>query len=274
VIYLSGQVQEAAARVPGIGFMVSPEMGNRIPTGSPFALDNGAYGCYLRGETFDCDRWLRWLAKQPREGCLFAAAPDLMGHDCWESFEFSYPHLERIRSLGFRAALVAQDSFETIDDTNWKEDDSFETPFEHLLYAADDGFSDSFDTLFIGGGLVCADEGPGLDQARRPSGGCDCRQLEQGSRNCPVCGADAVEWKESDGALLMARWAVVSGKTVHMGRVNSWRRMLLAARAGVSSVDGRMLCYGPDVNLPIVEGWLRRLDGEAAQMDLFGEVAA
>jgi hypothetical protein len=38
--------------------------------------------------------------------------------------------------------------------------------------------------------------------------------LEKGSKTCPVCGADATEWKESEGALLMGRWAKVSGKAI------------------------------------------------------------
>jgi hypothetical protein len=104
--------------------------------------------------------------------------------------------------------------------------------------------------------------------------------LEKGSKTCPVCGADATEWKESEGALLMGRWAKVSGKGLHMGRVNSERRFLLAARAGADSVlgppdvDGTMACWGPDINLARIASWLRRLEAEEAQLDLFALAAA
>jgi hypothetical protein len=65
-----------------------------------------------------------------------------------------------------------------------------------------------------------------------------------------------------------------------MGRVNSERRFLLAARAGADSVlgppdvDGTMACWGPDINLARIASWLRRLEAEEAQLDLFALAAA
>ncbi len=43
---------------------------------------------------------------------------------------------------------------------------------------------------------------------------------------------------------------------VHMGRVNSRRRLRYAADIGCHSVDGTYLAYGPDVNLPRLLSWL------------------
>lgn len=50
------------------------------------------------------------------------------------------------------------------------------------------------------------------------------------------------EWRES-------RW-------VHMGRVNSKRRLDTARAMGCHSVDGTYLTFGPDVNLPRLLSWL------------------
>lgn len=47
---------------------------------------------------------------------------------------------------------------------------------------------------------------------------------------------------------------------VHMGRVNSLRRLLYAAAIGCDSVDGTYLAFGPDRNLPTLLGWLRRVN--------------
>ncbi len=46
---------------------------------------------------------------------------------------------------------------------------------------------------------------------------------------------------------------------VHMGRVNSWRRLRIAWEWGCDSVDGTLLAYGPDVNVPRLLGWLTEL---------------
>lgn len=47
------------------------------------------------------------------------------------------------------------------------------------------------------------------------------------------------------------------GKEVHMGRVNSERRLRYAAAVGCDSADGTYLAFGPDINLPDVLAWLR-----------------
>jgi hypothetical protein len=46
------------------------------------------------------------------------------------------------------------------------------------------------------------------------------------------------------------------GKHVHVGRVNSQRRLLAMSALGVDSVDGTYLAFGPEVNLPRLLGWL------------------
>jgi len=67
----------------------------------------------------------------------------------------------------------------------------------------------------------------------------------------------STEWK-----LSAAVWDIVTAvhhdRWVHMGRVNSWRRLETAAAMGCRSVDGTFLTFGPDVNLPRLLGWLKR----------------
>jgi len=266
VIYLSGAVRSELVGDPRLGIIVNPDMGNRIPADVPFALDNGVFGAWRRGVRHETDNWLRWLDKQPRDNCLFAVAPDIIGADsCWESFDYSYPFLRRIRDLGFPAALVAQDVFNMIDDSHFDDDtgDNLDR-----IWNEDDSLKDFFDVLFIGGTLVCSDDGPALDPSRRPPGGCDSRILTPGSSRCHVCGGDAVEWKETAECAEVIGWAKAAGKRVHMGRVNSYRRFAIAAGFECDSVDGTFLAYGPDKNLPILRSWFHRLEGTSRQLRL------
>ena len=67
----------------------------------------------------------------------------------------------------------------------------------------------------------------------------------------------STEWKIGPQAAMLAAEAKSHGKWVHMGRVNSLRRMLRAAEMGCDSVDGTYVSFGPDKNLPKVLNWLR-----------------
>lgn len=69
------------------------------------------------------------------------------------------------------------------------------------------------------------------------------------------------EWKLSDTSWTLVNEAKQRGKKVHVGRVNSFRRISLANQYGVESVDGTYLKYGPDINWPTLIGWLDRLNG-------------
>lgn len=50
------------------------------------------------------------------------------------------------------------------------------------------------------------------------------------------------------------------GKQVHMGRVNSERRIRYADAIGCDSADGTYLIFGPHQNLPDVLAWLRGIN--------------
>lgn len=65
-------------------------------------------------------------------------------------------------------------------------------------------------------------------------------------------------WKLGQEARDLVRVAKSRGLWCHMGRVNTLRRLRLAAQDGYDSVDGTYLKYGPDINLPRLLAYLRR----------------
>lgn len=159
--------------------MLTPRMGQRPFDGQPWAADNGRFGS---PQDYTDDGYLAWLASMPVESCLFATSPDVVG-DAAATLAMSAPMLPRIRRLGYRVALVAQDGLETLS-VPW----------------------DAFDALFIGG---------------------------------------TTGWKLGDAAASIAREAGERGKWVHMGRVNSLRRMRYAESIGCDSADGTVLKHDP-----------------------------
>lgn len=66
-------------------------------------------------------------------------------------------------------------------------------------------------------------------------------------------------WKLSEAAHELAAEAKRRGKWVHMGRVNSLRRMRLAKAMHCDSVDGTFLKFGPDVNRERMARWFHDL---------------
>ncbi|MFC8449533.1 hypothetical protein [Kitasatospora sp. NPDC057223] len=71
--------------------------------------------------------------------------------------------------------------------------------------------------------------------------------------------AGTTNWKTGVVAERLARQARQLGKNVHMGRVNSRRRLHLADYFGCATSDGTYLTYGPDQNLPRLLNWLADL---------------
>lgn len=70
------------------------------------------------------------------------------------------------------------------------------------------------------------------------------------------------QFKLSQPAAACMREAKRRGKWVHMGRVNSYKRIRLAKFLGADSVDGTHLTYRPTQYLPQVLHWLERLEDE------------
>lgn len=65
----------------------------------------------------------------------------------------------------------------------------------------------------------------------------------------------STQWKLGAAAADLIGEAHARGKTVHMGRVNSRQRWVLAAERGVDSVDGTFLTYAPNANLARLHAW-------------------
>jgi hypothetical protein len=56
--------------------------------------------------------------------------------------------------------------------------------------------------------------------------------------------------------------ARAAGLKVHMGRVNSERRLRYAKMIGADSVDGTFICFGKDINTPKLNKMMRRVRSE------------
>lgn len=78
----------------------------------------------------------------------------------------------------------------------------------------------------------------------------------------------STEWKLGHDAAALSIAAKVRGKHVHMGRVNSARRLMYANSIGCDTADGTFLKFGPDKNLVRLLRWLDKLDS-GEQMNLF-----
>jgi hypothetical protein len=77
-----------------------------------------------------------------------------------------------------------------------------------------------------------------------------------------IGGTDA--YKLSEDAYAAAAMAKAHGKWVHLGRVNSLRRLTAAHVSHFDSADGTFVKFGPDRNLPQVYDWLDSLQGRPA----------
>lgn len=75
-------------------------------------------------------------------------------------------------------------------------------------------------------------------------------------------------WKLGPAARALVGEAKARRKHVHMGRVNSLRRLRYAAAIACDSADGTFLTHAPDRYLPVVLGWQRDVNGQAALFDI------
>lgn len=80
------------------------------------------------------------------------------------------------------------------------------------------------------------------------------------------------EWKLSPVAHRLAQQARDLGKSVHMARVNSRRRMRIAETYGCRSADGTFPAWAPDTNLErITHVWLADMHQRPALTSLLNE---
>lgn len=182
-----------------IGFIDTPQQGNRHEPGVTWIADNGCFGAGYPGDI----QYLAWLVanRDDASTCLLATAPDVVG-DAKATLERSRPFLPVIRALGYPVALVAQDGLENLT-VPW----------------------DAFDALFIGG---------------------------------------STEWKLGKHARNLVTEAKRRGKHVHMGRVNSKKRLQYADMIGCDSADGTFPTYAPDENLRRLKVWISDIESQTA----------
>jgi hypothetical protein len=84
--------------------------------------------------------------------------------------------------------------------------------------------------------------------------------------------AGSTEWKTGPAAERLSREARDRGIKVHMGRVNSRERMIIAEWFGCDTADGTYLAFGPDVNLPRLTSWIGELHASPSLMASAGPV--
>jgi len=70
----------------------------------------------------------------------------------------------------------------------------------------------------------------------------------------------STEFKLGDVARRVTAEAKRRGKAVHMGRVNSGRRLRIADSFGCDTADGTFLAFGPELNLPRLLRWLAEVN--------------
>lgn len=249
ILYLSGctnpPTAAAAATQRRLGILAQP--GNSIHLQKNhydrWAIDNGAFGHarkVAKGEAkvwgdAETAKYLTYLGRVLRDvgnrGVLFATAPDVLWFAC-----LTHDAAKSGRTLSCKLA------FERIPDRDGRKckgvpiGDAVATWEQSRLIfpkiralglqvalVAQDGINemaidyDAFDALFIGG---------------------------------------SDQFKLGHEGWVATQRAKRAGKWVHMGRVNSLKRTLYAAKIGCDSVDGTFIGRGPNVNLPKVLSWL------------------
>lgn len=69
-------------------------------------------------------------------------------------------------------------------------------------------------------------------------------------------------WRASNEVIAICKQAKSLGLWLHMGRVNSLRRMRTAVALGCDSTDGTFVAFGPDKNIPRLQRMLELLDAQ------------
>lgn len=237
MIYFTGVSNEhtRAAGRNDLGLLGTPDGSTwrqRDDYAAGWAADNGCFKELTKPGSFDTATWLNWLRKVGTEGCAWATLPDVVG-DAVATWERSRRYVHTVRCMGFPVAIVLQNGLESEPEI-----------FEQILNAAD--------AVFVGGSPECVPCGyvrPGAEFARKV---------------CPFCERKLTEWKLGEAAARLVAAAKARGLWVHMGRVNSYKRIAYAASIGCDSSDGTYLNFGKKadrlINTLKVFGWLDRVN--------------
>lgn len=80
-------------------------------------------------------------------------------------------------------------------------------------------------------------------------------------------------WKLSRQSYLLCEEAKARGMHLHMGRVNSFRRIRLAAEWGCDTIDGTGFTWFSDQRIPQAIGWIDAACSRSAEAKLFQKEA-
>jgi hypothetical protein len=203
MLLVSGSTRSVGALADGwpdhLGHLVTPKNRNSIES----LLSTGLSWAVDNGafSGFDPESFRRLLGRvRGRPRLLWVACPDVVGdcHGTLASFEQWQGEVAEAGPVAF----VAQNGQERLS-LPW----------------------DRFDCLFIGGSKECA--------------GCRfVRPKESRDDHCPHCGRELTEWKLSNAAWDLGQEAKRRRKWLHLGRVNSRRRLRYAWSMNADSTDG------------------------------------
>lgn len=235
--YLSGhsseKVREAAKQNPGLGLVITPANPSYVDHAGDYShvmVDNGAFSEFTGKAPFSEDKFFalldRIVAAGLKDKVQFVVVPDRVGS--WSGTNERWEEFnERVRAYGMPLAYVGQDGIEQhLDEIPWEE----------------------FDVFFIGGSTpwkLGYDPSGEYKDFNRPT---DDELRKAGLLKSHV---DLIEEAKR------------RGKKIHIGRVNSFRRIEIANYGmQVDSADGNYIGAAPDKNLPVVLGWLNDTGGE------------
>ena len=130
-----------------------------------------------------------------------------------------------------------------------------------LFAVAPDVVGDALATLFRARPYLGEIASMGYVPAFVSQDGCRSDLVPWAEIGCLFVGG-TTEWKLSEASWALCREAKRRGLWVHVGRVNSWRRLKACAASGVDSVDGTHLAYTPDIHVPEMLRWLDHINAQ------------
>ena len=227
-IYLSGvrcgALEDLEASGSDVGLMLQPRshLEEAVLAYRLWAADNG---CFAQGESFEADAWWRWVCSLPDSPTRFGC-----------------------RGSAYESRLMVR-GVDTV------------APFGCLFVVAPDVVGDARATWERSAPWLAKVRKAGYPVALVAQDGAE----EHAAMWDEIDAWDALfiggtdDWKLSSWARAVAHEAHLSAKWVHVGRVNSWRRLSRLAAWDVDSVDGTYLRFGPTVNGRTLHQWLDRL---------------
>jgi hypothetical protein len=243
--YITGATNESVQAVAferNIGLLLTPDTAglykngkrvggyaNKIDLHPYIGLDNGGFGAKGRPD-FE-DRWVAWITKlasqltpAQKAKVIWAAVPDVL---TWHP-AFNKDGSPKLIAQGPRKG--EQDIF-CIGHAR----PTLELFHKHVGLVKELGFPVAF--VAQDGIEEMLDEVPWAEIDAIFLGGSD-------------------DFKIGEAGRIVTARAKAEGKLVHMGRVNSERRLTIANSWDCDTADGTYLRFGPDENLPKLLSWL------------------